>query len=282
MSGSFVSMLLFMLSSPAKQQNARSESNEITVQHGTLILLGISKTDITLAADTEHSSEALGSRKGANKITQVGKEGACTLNNAASLGNGADKADFSKVIKKWATDHPAATVREASPALQHKIMDEYDRYMASHTSLLKGPVTVSITCVGYEFGSPVVFPSEVHFANFARPYAASLPLELSRGLVGAFYPYGQLEVCNELISGTGPLLSRYRAQAIVQKYARLKSEKKTAEFTTEEFIQLSKACLEATESPSGRRFDPNSKYVGPPNDYVVISDKNGFRRLSIH
>jgi hypothetical protein len=100
--------------------------------------------------------------------------------------------------------------------------------------------------------------------------------------VGAFYPYGQLEVCNELISGTGPLLSRYRAQAIVQKYARLKSEKKTAEFTTEEFIQLSKACLEATESPSGRRFDPNSKYVGPPNDYVVISDKNGFRRLSIH
>jgi hypothetical protein len=106
LSGLFLSILFSMLSTPARQQNARSESKEITVQHGTLILLGISKTDITLAADTEHSSEAQGIRKGADKITQIGNESACTLNDVASLGNGFDKADFSNVIKRWATNHP--------------------------------------------------------------------------------------------------------------------------------------------------------------------------------
>lgn len=143
--------------------------------------------------------------------------------------------------------------------LAAKDYGRYDRYMASHTGLLKKPVTVSVVCVGYEFGFPVVFPSDVHFANFTKPYATSLAPDFTRGLVGAFSPFGQREVCNELITGTSPLLSRYRKKAIIQKYVQLKSKGKTAELTTNEFIELSKVCLEATESPSGRRFDPNAK-----------------------
>jgi hypothetical protein len=67
----------------------------------------------------------------------------------------------------------------------------------------------------------------------------------------------------------------------VQKYRSFFKEKKLGSLSTVDMLALSKACLSATESAVGLKFDPGAYVVAAPNHYAVISKTTGFREINL-
>lgn len=141
------------------------------------------------------------------------------------------------------------------------------------------PITVSLVCVGYDLGSPIAFSNDFHESAQNNNFE---PLTSHGGWIlppGFFVPLGESQVCWDILQGTGSVLEKYREVAVVQKYRKLRAIGKLDQLSTEDLIQLSRTCLGATESATGRRFDSGAFLVAAPNHYAVISQKTGFHKL---
>jgi hypothetical protein len=63
----------------------------------------------------------------------------------------------------------------------------------------------------------------------------------------------------------------------IVKYRKALADGSFSSISTDDLLRVSRVCLEATESREGRAFDPNAKFVGPPNRYCVIDERQGFK-----
>ena len=93
---------------------------------------------------------------------------------------------------------------------------------------------------------------------------------------GFFGPFGREAVSDEVLKGTSTQVTDYKDRAAVTKYRAAHAAHKVAELTTDDLLALSKACLEATESPAAKKLDSKADQVARPNHYAVIDIKHGF------
>ena len=269
------------------------KSIEVFTASGTLILLGVATTDITLASDGKNTPK--GERKsipigkipvGEQKIFPAGKYTACTLHNdvgifAVRSGRivGKDNLAFTEIVRQWTLNHPNTTPRNAIYSLKMNIQEALRGYYARHEGTPLPEFRVSLNCIGYEFGSPELFSLDIREGPQNRNQEPSGQVKRLPVYPGFFMALGLNRVSNNLLSGSGSILSGYRTSDAVRKYRRLKESNRLSTITASDFLQLSRICLNATESRAGLEFDNRASEVGPPNKYAVISREKGFHQL---
>ena len=261
---------------------AEKESRKIIATTGTLILIGASATDLTIATDSRATSGA-GLKTTATKIFPISKFAACTLNNAAgiTLRNGNEVLDtiqFGETIQRWASEHPTSSVKEAHEVLSQIITNDMGNFFLLHRDIPPPSVIVSIVCFGYDTETFVLYTDDIYAPDSkdSKPFLRSGSFNPPHGF---FLPLGESQICKDILGGNSPFLAKYRETLAVKKYHNLKDTGRLATITTIDLLELSKTCLVATESTEGLQFDPNAFLVGAPNYYAAISRRNGFHRL---
>jgi hypothetical protein len=280
-------LLLLGLNLLALQQNANSEPGEIIAESGTLVLLGSSATDITLAADSAVQTRQ-GIKTGAQKIFQIGKFAACALLRSSAIeylgrsGKVEDTANFVGIIRLWASTHPSVSVTDANDSLFSLLSKEFKRFYSNHHTgvEVKTPILLTLVCVGYSFGVPLAFVTTFAGSMENKDFEPSVNKASWALPPSMFGPLGEKQVCEDVLHGSSPGLDKYRQTESVQKYRNLQATKsKLYRLSADDLIQLSMTCLRATESAAGRKFDKGAFLVAAPNHYVVISSMDGFREL---
>jgi hypothetical protein len=279
-------LLLLWLITTALRSDVRAQSNETSVASGTLVLLGVSSTDITFAADSKSIAKIAGPRSNDRKIVPMTRFSMCATTNDVELSlvdptskKVIDDADLTEVLRQVAKDHPSKSTREAYSfligAIEDKLRDFYTRHQNINLPLLH----VSVICSGYEFDSPEVLIADIHQSLNNKDFSPALAPLVMIAPPGYFASFGENQVCNELLDGSNDILKDFSKSILVQKYHHLKNSKRLAELTTSDLVEISHICLAATESDAGLSFDRNAFLVGPPNYYYVISKKTGERRI---
>jgi hypothetical protein len=276
------SMLLWLISI-ALLTNAESVTVEnFNVEKGTLILFGVTNTDITIAADSKGISDEGESSK-EQKIFPISKFTACTLLGETQIvaeeggsGKVEDKIDFSGLVRRWAIANSSASPRDAYSSLAKVFQDALRNFYMKHRNA--PPSSTVLTCIGYEQNSVVEFNG-----TFYESSANMLPStnESNRTLPpGRFVPLGINLVCRLLLLGGDKRFpEEFRLVPVVKKYSNLGEVHAPNELTTSDMLQLSRECLSATESKFALAIDPNAVGVGAPNSYAIISRSSGFQLL---
>jgi hypothetical protein len=288
-----IGLLLALVGSGVAQKNQTPSRKSINVftTSGTLILFGVTTTDITLASDGKNTPK--GEQKGVptgklpvgeQKIFAAGKYTACTLHNdvgifAVSSGRivATDSLVLTEIVRQWTVNHPDATPRNAFDALKKSIQEALRDYYVHHELRSLREIHVLLNCIGYEFGSPELFSIDILEGPQNKNLEPSGQPKETPLYPGYFVALGLNRVSNNLISGSGAILSGYRTADTVQKYRRLKESKRLSAITTTDLLHLSRICLNVTESRDGLKFDTCASEVGAPNEYAVISREKGFR-----
>jgi hypothetical protein len=261
---------------------AEKESRKITATSGTLILIGASATDLTIATDSRATNGA-GLKTTATKIFPISKFAVCTLNNAAGItlriGNEVlDTIQFDETIQRWANEHPTSSVKEAHEFLSQIITNEMATFLLLHRDIPPPRVIVSLVCFGYDSETSVLYTADIYApdSSDSKPFLRSGSFNPPPGFS---LPLGESQICKDILGGNSPYLAKYRETLVVKKYHNLKDLGRLATITTIDLLELSKTCLVATESTEGLQFDQNAFLVGAPNYYAAISRRNGFHKL---
>jgi|HubBroStandDraft_4_1064222.scaffolds.fasta_scaffold75807_2 hypothetical protein len=130
-------------------------------------------------------------------------------------------------------------------------------------------------CVGYYFGLPEFYASQYVLAAGGDVTSTPSSHVLTQR---PLQTEGLSKVCKELTNGNTPMqFSVLKGDPPVLKYRKALADRSCASISTDDLLRVSRVCLEATESPEGRAFDPDAKFVGPPNRYCVIDERKGFK-----
>jgi hypothetical protein len=285
-------LLMLGLITLSQQRHAQRESGMITVRSGTLIIVGVSKTDITIATDSKSEDLQHAVKTGEAKLVQVGTFAACTLSGNSRIdlnepisNKPIESVDFGEILIQWARDHRSVSVApgKAHASVSELMKREMKRFYSSHRDVDIPPLRVTLACFGYHSAGVKAFVADLRESltneNLEPSMVGGVEHELTPGF---FFPFGVTSVCDDVLQGSSPLLQKYRQVGAVKKYRSLMSSGELALYTTADFIELSRTCLVATESKNGLGFDPHADLVGAPNEYAVISRKSGFRFLQSH
>jgi hypothetical protein len=251
---------------------------QFKIARGTLILIGVTEHEITLASD----SLSVDSRNGSSetqKFYRAGKFSACGLAGQVSvrLHVGNDGANLAAEVRHWLVSHPQNNVAPAFLSLSKIAQTNVEEFMQRHPERVErrmSSFSTELFCVGFDGGKSVIlsekFTADVEAGTFlGKPSAVNL-------VPGFFLALGVPTIANELTSGSDKEFDSFRSDPAVKKYLALQARGRIHELTWIDFLRLSKVCLEATESDVGRKFDPDATIVGPPNRFAKISDTIGF------
>lgn len=280
-------LLILGLASNAAQRESRIA--DVRAESGTLILIGATRHEITVAADSASYSRH-GIETGVTKIFAVGRFSACTINDHAAFrirvdGRLVDDLELGDELQRWITAHPLAEVMVAAPELTELIRNSLSSFVKRNLKYLK-PNSLepsqqshtALVCVGFFEGVAVALSNDlmldesngavsVHDGKFLLPS-------------GFFLPLGIPKISKDLLQGNNPTLQSFRNRPVVQKYRSAIASGSAGSLTADDFLGLSKVCLIATESAAGKKLDPFAFEVAPPNRFAVISDTSGFRNVS--
>lgn len=260
-------------------------ANRLTVDRdaGTLIIVGATSSSIVLAADSlaVHLLPGIKPSTTNKKIIQIGKFAACFISGDASIrglqnGKVVVKVDFAKTIVDWSKNHPNGQLAEAYSSIDAEILQSMKTFQGK-TGFYADPVQsfTSFGCAGYIMGAPMLYISDYH-----APTSADItehPTTLPPLPPGYFAPLGTPRVSDEVTKANpAPQFSKFKNSALA-RYRKARESRNLSSITTKDLLQMSRMCLEATESPEGRAFDAGAKDVAPPNRYAVIDGRNGFR-----
>ncbi len=258
-------------SAPRKQITA-------TAKHGTLIIVSATNSSIVIAADSgmiDEASQKL--KKGrAVKIFPVSNSGACFLIGDVALSmphaNGAaDYVDFLSIVRSYTRSHQTGSIRDAFEGMDGQILQAF-RQFQRRSGFSRDPThsIVALGCAGYMMGEPTAFNTDFHTPTDHEVTEHRIPeLQLPIGYIG---PPGRNEVAKEIIGNANSVhFAAARNSPPISKYWNAVRSHDLRGLTTDDMLQISLKCLEATESPEGRIFAPDDAIVIPPNYFAVIS-----------
>jgi hypothetical protein len=248
---------------------------------GTLILIGATRREITIAADSGSFSQRHGVEAGHAKIFPVGHYSACSIFRNAVITLRADntKVDFGDELSQWIIAHPSAEFIEAAPLIAEKMRSALAVFIAKNLQFMQPPLTsrTSLICLGFSEGKPAAILNDIVMADANKPVTvASKSFQLPPGF---FMGLGLPDVAMSIVQGDDARLDKFRNRAPVKKYRTAVANKAIGTLTALDLISISRVCLAATESAEGRTVDPDTFIVVPPNHFVVISSSKGFRSL---
>ena len=248
---------------------------------GTLILIGATRHEITIAADSGSFSQRQGVEAGHVKIFPLGHYSACSIFRNAAITLRADntKVDFGDELSQWISAHPNAEFIEAAPLIAEKMRSALAVFIAKNLLFMQPPLTsrTSLICVGFSEGKPAAILNDIVMADANQPVTVE-----SKGFQlppGFFMGLGLPDVAMSIVQGDDARLDKFRNQAAVKKYRTAVTNKVIGTLTAQDLISISRVCLSATESAEGRAVDPDTFIVVPPNHFAVISSYKGFRSL---
>lgn len=259
--------------------SVQSRTANIDSETGTLILVGATKNEITLAADSGSTSRYEGIQHGHTKIFPLGHYSACAIfRNAAIMlrfeDKVLDKVDFGDEVTKWIAAHPHAEAVEAAPSIAEAMRSALATFVAGNSQYILGLTSdTSLVCVGFSEAKPLALMNTISLADPAKPIIVTP--DKYQIPAGTIIGLGLPNVTNQILKGNDERLGKYRSAASVLKF-------RTADIallTANDLIRVSHVCLAATESAEGHAVDPDSVIVVPPNHFAVISRFSGFRNL---
>lgn len=253
-----------------------------TAKHGTLIIVSATSSSIVIAADSgmiDEASQKL--KKGhAIKIFPVSNSGACFLIGDVALSmpraNGAaDYVDFLSIVRSYAESHKTGSIRDAFEAMDGQILQALRQFQ--HRSGFSRNSThsiVAVGCAGYMMGEPTAFNTDFHTPTDHEVTEHRIPeLHLPMGYIR---PLGRNEVAKEIIDNANSVhFAAARSSPPIAKYWNAVKSHDLRGLTTDDMLQISLKCLEATESPEGRSFAPEDAIVVPPNYFAVVNGGKG-------
>jgi hypothetical protein len=253
---------------------------KVDIESGTLILIGATQNEITLASDSGASSKYEGIQSGHTKIFPLGRYSACALfrQSAFTIRRGdavLDRVDFADEITSWIATHPNLESTEAAPALAEAIRSALADF-STRNSQYSLESDTSVVCVGFVNSIPTLTLTNIAVAG--RDKAISVKPTTFPMPPGFFVGLGLPAVTDEILRGTDSRFAGYRSEAAVQKFQNA-GKNSIGLPTAEDLITLSEICLAATESTVGHVFDPYSEIVVPPNHFAEISKAAGFRNI---
>jgi hypothetical protein len=252
------------------------KSGQLAQAQGSLFVIGSTSTSIVVAADSRQSDrgKVLGAR---DKLIQLGNFGVCFVGRYSEIGEPPYKADFQEIITDWIRLNPkVVAVPNAYESMSEKLLDSMKasrRRDPKWKPEYNDPFSYFI-CVGY-WGLPKIYASQYVLAPRGDVTSTSKSFDLAnRSLVTR----GLGKVCQEITNGNTPAqFSVLKSDPAVVKYRKALKDRSFASISQDDLLRVSRVCLEATESPEGRAFDPDAKFVGPPNRYCVIDERQGFK-----
>jgi hypothetical protein len=129
-------------------------------------------------------------------------------------------------------------------------------------------------CVGYYLGLPYSYASEYALAGENVTNTPSL-LDLTQK---PLQTHGWTNVCTEITDGNAPThFSILKRDPSVVNYRKAFAVGGSLSISTHDLLRVSRICLEATGTPEGMAFDHDAQFVGPPNPYAVIDEREGFK-----
>jgi hypothetical protein len=245
----------------------------IRSSQGSLFVIGSTSTSIVVAADSRQSDrgKVLGAR---NKFIQLG-DGVCFVGRYSEIGEPPYKVDFQEIITDWIRQNPNVALPNTHKLMSEKLLDSMKasrrrdpKWEPEHND----PFSYFI-CVGYYFGLPKFYATQYVLAPGGDVTSTPSSHDLTQKPLKT---EGLSKVCKELTNGNTPTqFSVLKRDPAILKYRKALADGSFASISTDDLLRVSRICLEATESPQGRAFDPDAKFVGPPNRYCVIDERKG-------
>lgn len=240
---------------------------------GSLFFVGSTSTSIVVAADGLVTDDGvpIGTTK---KLMPLGNVGECFIGGDSRIGSGKGEVDLEKTVRDWIRANPRATLLNAHESIDAELSALMKASRRGHPEWYPNDPTHEFSyfiCVGYYMGLQQ-FYARLYTATPQDITSTPRPLKIPPG---RFKPFGSGKVCTEIVTGNGAKLSQFKSDPAVTKYRRAAASDNLSSIYTNDLLRLGRVCIEATESPAGRKFDPDAKRVGPPNHYVVIDPRQG-------
>lgn len=255
-----------------------------------MVLIGASSDSIVIASDSLVTDDRAATKLNPRKIVPISKFAACFITNVAviketQIHNGKEKMvseiNLEKIVAEWGIAHPNAQIAQAFSSLDAKLAELLNEEEHKYPGRLSSDNTYpfsSLYCVGYLAGSPMAYVSSY---TVNTPGSVTAKQDTSPMRPGYFQTFGADAVCIEVAKNDATReFLQFKTEPAVAKYRKARGTKNRYLITTSDLLAMGRACLEATESDAGRRFDRRASYVGPPNRYAVIDQKRGFRWVS--
>ena len=264
---------LFVLLAAALPMNP----SVINSGQGTLFVIGSTSTSIVVAADGRVSDKGI--LIGAtDKLMPLGnRSGVCFIGRYWLMSQKSDTVDLQKTIRDWIRANPTVALPDAHESMAEKLLGSIKSFRLRNPNWKperNDPVSYFI-CVGYYMGLPKYYESRYEFAPGVDVTSTPKSFDLTNWRL---VTQGWGKVCQEITNGTTPgQFSVLKNDPAVVKYRKAYAKHSFSSISTDDLLRLSRMCLEATESPEGGAFDPDAKFVGPPNRYCVIDERQGLR-----
>lgn len=249
--------------------------SNIQSSHGSFFFLGATSTSIVIAADSRVTNSGAPDSK-TDKLMPLGSAGVCFIGGYSVFGN----MNFEKMIRDWIRLNPKATLPNAHESIDKELLASMNAFRRRYPWWNPGdpnhpdkPFSYFV-CAGYYMGLQQFYAS-LYTATVRdigdEPDTPKIPAGRCRTL-------GWKNVCDEIMTGNATTkLSQFKSDPAAVKYRKALESDNVSSISTDDLLRLSRVCLEATESPAGRKFDANAKKVGPPNHYAVIDQRDGFK-----
>jgi hypothetical protein len=244
---------------------------------GTLFFVGSTSTSIVVAADGLVTDDGvpIGIK---DKLMPLGNVGECFIGGDSRIGSGKGEVDLEKTVRDWIRANPTAALPTAHEAMDATLSALMKASRRAHPEWYPNDPTQEFSyfiCVGYYMGLQQFYAS-VYTATPQDITSTPRPRKIPPG---RFKPFGLGKVCTEIVTGNAGKLSQFKSDPAVTKYRRAAASDNLSSISTNDLLRLGRVCIEATESPAGRKFDPDAKRVGPPNHYVVIDQRQGLKTV---
>jgi len=275
-----LSLVSILLAATHCLGQATTAQSSFRPESGTLILMGMSGNTIVLASDglkfdTATGKPAPGDSK---KIFPVGHFAACFIAGdlVARWKGVQEEVDFTKVIQEWSKAHTNAQLLEAYDAIDSK----FDKLLNEMHHKYGFPIdphgfVVQLGCAGLFMGAPKAYVS--NYIAASRDHIERDPASWTIR-PGSFNPLAVNAVCDEIVRKRATnQFATYKTNPTIVRYRKTMASKSGQSISVNDLLEMSRVCLDATESDEGRRFEPRASTVGPPNRYAEIDDRHGFR-----
>lgn len=245
--------------------------------HGTLIIVSATKSSIVIAADSGlvQNGKIISTKQ--QKIIPAGHDSACFLVGLVygAFAGRTERENLPATVRAWVAKHPHAGVRQTHQGLTDAIATELADVRVPGLQALS---TVSVGCIGFDGGTPVIVNSDIYMQTDSGPHVIKTDHVLLPGLV---IPVGWASTAAEMLRGDGAALESFKSEPIVRKYREASRNGTLASLTERDLLSVSSACLKATETRAAQNFDPDASEVSAPNHFAVIDKQKGFRWVQV-
>lgn len=241
-----------------------------------LTLIAAANNGFAIASDGAQPN-ADGTISEVKKMFPLGKYGAVVLAGKVSTQDPVtrpvrEEFNASRIVELWLNAHPDASFDSARRDLTTLVSQAADRFFSRrHFGAEAGRYRFALLFLSYADGR-----ASLSGLRYFTPPGQGKPMRTeaisSAPRAGEIWIFGMVRTPQELLTGNSAALGKYKADPAVHKFR--SSERN--QMSAGDVLSAFDVVLQATESSEGRKLDPGSSVVAPPNRLATITLESGF------